>query len=260
MLTVPEENYLFEQIPGFEVDNILNERESLLQQISDAHASKWLSLYETYQDDSAYQPDAAGMADRALSNIGFAHAARTLHDAELADFVRQHYAKADNLTDRRAALRVACHSAHLPRSVRDELLQDFYDKWRDEALVIDMWFSLQAQSPLTTLAELAALEQHEKFDLTNPNRVRSVYSAFGMYNHKRLHAIDGSGYQYLAAAVSRLDRRNPQLAARIATPLTRWQRYDERRQALMRSNLEHLVSAATISKDLYEIVTKSLGV
>jgi len=259
MLTVPEENYLFEQIPGFEVDNILKEREALLQQISDAHAKKWLSLYETYQGDSAYQPDAAGMADRALSNIGFAHAARTLRDADLAEFVRQHYARADNLTDRRAALSVACRSAHLPRSVRDELLQDFYDKWRDEALVIDMWFSLQAQSPLTTLEELAALEKHEKFDLTNPNRVRSVYSAFGMYNHKRLHALDGSGYQYLAAAVSRLDRRNPQLAARIATPLTRWQRYDERRQALMRSNLEHLVSAATISKDLYEIVTKSLS-
>jgi aminopeptidase N len=125
-------------------------------------------------------------------------------------------------------------------------------------LVVDLWFSLQAQSPVTTLKDLATLEQHAKFDLKNPNRVRSIYSAFGMYNHKRLHAADGSGYQYLAEAVGRLDRLNPQLAARIATPLTRWQRYDEPRQALMRSNLEHLVSAASISKDLYEIVSKSL--
>ena len=259
MLTIPEENYLFEQVAGFEVDNILTERAALMQQLSEAHAQKWRSLYETYGSDSDYQPEAAGMADRALSTIGFVNAARSMRDTDLADFVKQHYTSADNLTVRRAALSVACRSGELAREVREELLQDFYDKWQNEALVIDMWFALQAQSPLANLSDLAALEQHEKFDLTNPNRVRSVYSAFGMYNHKLLHALDGSGYQYLAAAVSRLDRLNPQLAARIATPLTRWQRYDERRQALMRSNLEHLVSAASISKDLYEIVTKSLG-
>ena len=96
------------------------------------------------------------------------------------------------------------------------------------------------------------------FTLDNPNRARSVYSAFGNANHRRLHALDGSGYAYLADAVSRLDGLNPQLAARVATPLTRWQRYDEKRQGLMRASLEQLVSKEEISKDLFEIVTKSL--
>ena len=125
--------------------------------------------------------------------------------------------------------------------------------------MLDLWFSLQAQSPLTTPADIAALAQHPRFDLKNPNRVRSVYGAFGMFNHKRLHALDGSGYACLADAVATLDDTNPQLAARIATPLTRWQRYDEARQALMRGHLETLAGRDGVSKDLFEIASKSLA-
>ena len=259
MLTVPEENYLFEELDSFEVSALLDAREKLLDEISRIHLQKWIDLYESYRSKGHYQPDAQGMANRALSNIGFTYAARTMSGSTLTEFVEQHYFAADNLTDRRAALSVVCRHPGLDQSCRDKVLHDFYDKWQNEALVIDLWFNLQAQSPLTSVSKLRELEAHPKFELKNPNRVRSVYGAFGMYNHRVLHALDGSGYAALADAVARLDKLNPQLAARIVQPLARWQRYDGQRQTLMRGQLEQLAQSAEISKDLFEIVNKSLA-
>jgi len=259
MLAVPDENYLFEELAIFEVDDLLDAREHALDELADAHFRRWVDMYKTFRGEDAYQPSASGMADRSLSNIAFGYAARSMRGEELNDFVQQHYRAADNLTDRQAALRVVCRHPHLEAGIRETLLDDFYQRWQSEALVVDLWFSMQAQSPLTTIEGLAALQNHEKFDLKNPNRARSVFSAFGTYNNRRMHALDGSGYQFLSDAVTRMDAFNPQVAARIVTPLTRWQRYDERRQTLMRAQLETLVAGPDISKDLYEIVTKSLG-
>ena len=258
MLSVPDENYLFEQLEHFEVDALLDAREALLDDICQTHKQLWVDIYETYRSDRDYKPDAAGMANRSLSNLAFSYAARSMRGEQLVDFVNQHYQSADNLTDRRGALSVACRHPHLSREARNTLMQDFYDRWKDEALVLDLWFNLQAQSAQTTLDDMASLDQHERFDMKNPNRARSLFAAFGMYNHRRLHATDGSGYRFLADAVDRLDRLNPQLAARLATPLTRWQRYDEQRKPLIRQCLETLIAAPEISKDLYEIVSKSL--
>ena len=258
MLAVPEENYLFEQLPSFEVDALLDAREALLDELSLAHLETWRGLYEKYRATQSYTPDAQGMADRALSNVGFAMVARSMRGDGLGEFVKQHYYAADNLTDRRVALSVACHHPHLERSERQLLLQDFYQRWQNEALVIDLWFNLQAQSPLTSLSDLRSLVAHQKFQWKNPNRVRSVYGAFGMLNHRRLHALDGSGYAELGAAVSRLDVLNPSLAARIVTPLTRWRRYDRQRQELMQETLRELLALPSLSKDLYEIVSKSI--
>jgi aminopeptidase N len=259
MLTVPDENYLFEELDVFEVDSLLDARESVLDDLARTHLQRWIDMYETYRCATAYEPTAGGMADRCLSNIAFDYAARTMRGGDLGEFVQQHYHGADNLTDRLAALRVVCRHAYLDEGVRESLLGDFYQRWQDEALVVDLWFNMQAQSPLSTIEGLSALQSHEKFDLKNPNRARSLFSAFGTYNNRRMHALDGSGYRFLADAVARMDTFNPQMAARIVTPLTRWQRYDERRQALMRAQLETLVAAQDVSKDLYEIVTKSVG-
>ncbi len=259
MLTVPEENYLFEQLPSFQLDTLLDSRDALLDDISTTHLQLWIDLYETFRSNSRYQPDAAGMSNRALSNLAFTYAARSMSGQVLAEFVEQHYKNADNLTDRRAALNVVCRHADVDTNLRNRVLEDFYSQWRRQALVMDMWFSVQAQSPIYDVQALAGLEQHDLFEFKNPNRARALYSAFGMYNHRRFHAIDGSGYAFLANAVARLDALNPQLAARLTTPLTRWQRYDEKRQTLMREQLQQLAGAEDISKDLYEIVTKSLG-
>lgn len=259
MLAVPEENYLFEQLETFAVEKLIDAREALLDELSSVHLQLWVDIYETYRSEGEYHPDAQGMANRALSNLGFTYAARAMRDEQLVEFVEQQYTSANNLTDRRAVLGVICNHSHLPAEARAKILDDFFGQWREEALVMDLWFSVQAQSSQTSLEQVEALEKHELFDLTNPNRVRSVYGAFGMYNHHQLHARDGAGYRLLTDAIDRIDRFNPQLAARLATPLTRWRRYDSHRQGLLKQNLESLLAAPGISKDLYEIVSKSLA-
>ena len=259
MLTVPEENYLFEELEQFEVYALLDRREALLDSLAKSHQELWLEVFEAFRDSGSYSPDASGMANRALANLAFGFAARAMNDQSLARFVEARYLQADNLTDRRAALTVACRHPDMDADAKQGLLQDFYDRWHGEALVLDQWFSLQASSGLTSVDGLRQLEAHEKFELKNPNRARSVLSAFGMYNHRTLHNPDGSGYVYLADAVGRMDKLNPQVAARLATPLTRWQRYDAKRQIVMQASLQSLLEAEDISKDLYEIVSKSLA-
>lgn len=258
LLTMPEANYLFEQLSTLDVDHVLSTSDQLYTSIGTQHKATWLELFEKNTASGPYQPDGLGMARRALANRAFSYYAQSLEGDELVEFVSGYFTQADNLTDRRAALSVAVRHEKLAASVRSKMLEDFYTAWQAEALVIDMWFSLQAQSPLSTINDLQTLTRHPAFDVKNPNRARSIYSAFGMYNHHRLHALDGSGYQFIADAIGEIDKLNPQLASRMATPLTRWHRYDHERQGLMKARLEQLSHSPEISKDLFEIVSKSL--
>ena len=258
MLKIPDENYLFEQLERFEVHRIIELKEGLINQIANRYLDMWREIYSHFQSGESFSPMSDAMANRALANLAFEYLARGMDSEEVADFVENHYFKANNLTDRKTALNVVCRDPRLSGQVREEILGDFYEKWRSEALVLDLWFGVQAQSSLTSIEELKKLESHPMFDRKNPNRVRSVFSSFGMGNHFRFHATDGSGYDYLANAVSSLDESNPQLAARLAGPLTRWGRYDKNRQRLMIGALKKMASLEGISKDLYEIVSKSL--
>ena len=259
MLSVPNENYLFEQLRGFQVDALLDARDAAVSKAGLAHVEIWAQLVDKHEAKQAYQADAQGMASRALGNMAFSYLCRTLSGGELEQRLEARYRKADNLTDRRTVLGIACRHEGVSADYRQSLLQDFYQRWKDYALVIDLWFNLQAQSPLITIDGLKALEAHQDFDVKNPNRVRSVYSAFGMLNNRRFHALDGSGYQFLKEAIEKLDALNPQIASRLATPLTRMGRYDTARQQLMRARLNELAESPNLSRDLYEIVIKSLA-
>ena len=259
MLTVPNENYLFEQLRGFDVDALLDARDGAIKNAATSHADTWAELVERHTASEPYKADAEGMARRALGNVAFSYLARTLEGPALEELLQARYAKADNLTDRRTVLGIACRHEGVSNTYRRSLLQDFYTAWKDYALVIDLWFNLQAQSPLINIDGLKALEAHPDFDMKNPNRVRSVYAAFGMLNNRKFHAIDGSGYKFLGEAIMKLDALNPQVAARMTTPLTRMGRYDSARQQLMRKELNTLSESPTLSQDLYEIVIKSLA-
>ncbi len=259
MLNVPEISYLFEALGDFEVDTLLRQREEVIGKIAFKNQAVWAGLYEQHSATGAYEPSADGMAQRSVRNAAFAYHVRTLQGTELVDAVQRHYKEADNLTDRRVALKAALSEPEFPTYRRRELLSDFYDKWQHEALVIDLWFNLQAQSAVLSLDEIKALEDHPAFDLKNPNRARALFSVFGMLNHSRFHAIDGSGYKYLADAIARLDKINPSVAARMCAPLTLWRRYDALRQERMREALATLTLAGRMSKDLYEVVTKALA-
>jgi aminopeptidase N len=142
---------------------------------------------------------------------------------------------------------------------REEALQAFYDRFRDDALVIDKWFALQAaaQRP-DTIDQVLRLVGHPDFTMGNPNRLRALVGMFGG-NHWAFHNADGRGYDFLADMIIAADKLNPQIAARLVPAFGRWKRFEPKRSALMKAALERIVATPGLSKDVYEQVSKSLA-
>ena len=168
----------------------------------------------------------------------------------------QQYASSDNMTDGIAALTGVVNAS---LDAGTALLTDFYTKWQHDPLVVDKWLILQAGCTLPgTLERVKALTTHAAFSIKNPNKVRSLIATFCSANHSQFHAGDGSGYAFLGDQVLLLDTLNPQIAARMLTPLTQWRRYDAARQQLIQLQLERIGRQPSLSNDVKEIVGKSL--
>jgi aminopeptidase N len=167
------------------------------------------------------------------------------------------YQTANNMTDVMAALS-ALSNSQAPQRV--QALTDFESKWQDDPLVMDKWFSVQAMAKLPgTLRQVKSLMDHPAFSIRNPNKVRSLVGAFCSGNLVNFHAADGSGYTFLIDNVLTLDGLNPQVAARMLRIMSRWRRYDESRQALMKAQFERVLAKSDVSKDVFEIASKSLA-
>ncbi len=254
LLMLPSEDYVGEQMLVIAVEAIHHARESLLTAVGDRFHAEWLALYHDLA--GAYERDGLSIGRRRLRNTALSyliHSDHTRHE-DMTLHARQQYAQTDNMTDRLAAFQLL---AQHPRHDAEDILLDFYQKWQSYPLVIDKWFAIQALAPRSdTLRQVEHLLVHPAFDWKVPNRVRAVLGAFSM-NHTVFHAADGSGYRFFAEQIERLDDINPQTAARLATPLSRWQRYDEARQKGMIQALQKLASKPKLSKDLAEVLQRS---
>jgi aminopeptidase N len=176
--------------------------------------------------------------------------------AKGAELAKAQFDSADNMTDRQGALMVL---GSLDAPEREEALKAFYDRYEDDPLVIDKWFSVQAAAQRAdTVEQVEALASHPKFNVANPNRLRSIAIPFGM-NQWAFHDASGRGYRFLADLILMADKINPQVAARLVPPFGRWRRFEEKRAALMRAELERMLATPGLSKDLYEQVSKSLA-
>ena len=163
-------------------------------------------------------------------------------------------AEAVTMTDPMAALQALNGTDCRERTVS---LSAFHGRWQNAPLVLDKWFSLRAMSSLPdTLSEVEALLDHPKFDFGTPNRVRALIGAFATGNPVRFHAPNGAGYSFLANNIIKLDPVNPQVAARLVAPLTRWKKYDAARQRMMRECLERILRQPGMSPDVTELGTK----
>ena len=170
--------------------------------------------------------------------------------------IQRLYEQADNMTDSLNAL----HAAQL-RDINlfDSLMADFEQKWHTDALVLDKWFGLHATTDRDDiLSRIELLMTHDTFSLKNPNRTRAILGSFAFYNTTRLHASDGSGYRFMADNLIEVDKVNPQVAARIVTPLLAWQKFDESRQESLRFQLTRILDSSSLSSDMYEKVSKAL--
>lgn len=174
------------------------------------------------------------------------------------DVCQQQYIAAQTMTDQIASFSLLANCTN--QGLREQAIDDFYKQWSKDDLVLDKWFTIQAISELPdTLTHVKVLLKHSDFSIKNPNKVRALIGAFCMGNPRNFHALDGSGYHFLAEMLVIMDKINPQIAARLANPFTRWKRYDKPRQALMRDQLEQLAKL-DLSRDLAEVISKSLMV
>ena len=255
MLTLPSEAYIAEQQPIVDVDAIHAAREFVRQSLAVALRDEFLVIYEANVTEEPYAPTPEQIAQRSLKNIALSYL-MSIEDEQGLALCETQFAADHNMTDVRQALTLLVHSD------RDDLaspaLKAFGEKWAHDPLVMDQWFTIQVSRPQAdVLDRVKYLMQHPAFSLKNPNKVRALIGAFAQ-NRVNFHRLDGQGYQLLADVVIELNRLNPEIAARLITPLTRWQRFDETRQALMRSQLER-IKQEPLSSNVYEVVEKALA-
>jgi len=256
VLTLPSEAYLAELANVIHVEAIHEVRQFVRKEIAQQLQTRLLEVYHANDTEEAYSPDSDSMARRSLKNLCLSYL-MTLEKDSYLELAIEQYQTADNMTDMQTALTLVAHSSF--KVDAESLLADFYAKWQDESLVVNLWLSIQASDPKPGgLERVQELMRHPAFDAKNPNKLRSVISVFCAQNPTNFHAIEGSGYAFLADRIIELNKQNPQIAARMLTPLTRWKKYTPERQALMKTELQRISESGDLSKDVYEVVSKSL--
>ena len=256
LLTLPSEEYLAEQMEVVDVEAIHDARTFVRQTLARSLRPLWEQAYTANRATGPYhyEPELAGQ--RAFDNLCLTYLV-TLEDDKAVQMALDQFATSDNMTDQMAAFAALVHSA---RPERQQVIADFYQQWQGDLLVLDKWFAVQATAPLPeTLAEVQALMAHPAFQLKNPNKVRALLGSFAAGNPLCFHDLSGRGYSFLAEQILALDPLNPQVAARLAARLGRGARYDATRRSLMRAQLERISAGKSLSRDVYEVVSKSLG-
>lgn len=257
VLTLPSEAYLSELSEVIDVDAIHHVRQFVRKQLAVQLEVQLLSTYQVCVSADDYSPDATSIARRSLRNVCLGYL-MDLEKQQYLDLALEQFEQANNMTDSQAALTIIVHSGY--KKARETVLEQFYQRWSHEPLVVNQWLSVQASNPQNgVLAQVEALMHHEAFNMRNPNKVRSLIAGFSAMNPVNFHAVDGSGYRFLADQVITLNKLNPQIASRLVTPLTRWKRYSEQRQLVMQAQLQRIMDSGELSRDVFEVVSKSLA-
>ncbi|HEU4704710.1 MAG TPA: DUF3458 domain-containing protein, partial [Sphingomicrobium sp.] len=248
----PSESFVGDRMDRVDPDAIHASREQLRSTLGTELRSE-LDQVRAIVPAGDLSPAAKGARRLRSVALGLIAAADPVAGAALA---KAQFDAAANMTDRQGALAIL---VSLDRPERQEALDSFYRRFEDDPLVVDKWFALQAtaQRP-AALDEVERLAAHPAFTLANPNRLRALAGTFSA-NQWLFHHGSGRGYRFVADMVLAADRLNPQVAARLVPPFGRWKRFDEARAALMRTELERIVAAPGLSKDVYEQASKSLS-
>ena len=253
-LALPGESYIGEQMETVDPEAIHEVRRALRRHMAQALKGELLATYQAFAPAGPYRPDAASAGQRALRNLSLSYLME-LEDYAPRALCLPQFEHADNMTYAMAALTALVNS---DSSARSGALERFYEKWRDEPLVVDKWLAVQASSRLPgTLAEVRRLTRHPAFDLKNPNKVYALIRSF-CANQLHFHAQDGAGYTFAADQILLLDPMNPQIAARLARAFDRWRKFDAARQAHARNQLERIRATEGLSTDSLEVVSKAL--
>lgn len=248
---LPTEEELADKMATVDIQAIQSVRKIMRQAFAETYKEQLLKLYHDNQSDAPYSPDTEPAAKRAIKNMALGYLALT----DAADMVYTQYQVADNLTDRLAALSILINN-DLPH--KQEALDDFYQRYEKDDLVLNKWFALQARTPThEALKIVQKLIQHPKFDYKNPNKARAVLGAFST-NMQAFHNIDGSGYVFFAKQCALIDKLNPHLSARLLTAFSRYKKFPEANQKQAQIVLEGLLRQPDLSTNAKETIERML--
>ncbi|CAN7313711.1 aminopeptidase N [Variovorax sp. LjRoot84] len=262
VLTLPSETYIAEQLEVVDPQRVHAVREAMRTQLAAGLFADWEQAYEQNRDTGGYQPDPVSSGRRALAGLALTYlclATRASGDAVWPGKTLQRFKDAGNMTDRFNALNALVSSGH---ALAAPALARFHAIFKDEALVIDKWFSLQAGAPDRggdILPLVKQLMKHPDFSLKNPNRARSVIFSYCSGNPGALHRPDAAGYVFWSDRVIELDAINPQVAARLARALDRWSKLAEPYRSAAREAIVRVAAKPDLSKDTHEVVTRALA-
>ena len=262
VLTLPSETYIAEQLNVVDPQRIHAVREAMREQLALALQADWEWAWEQNQDTGGYRPDPVSSGRRALSGLALQMlciAARRTGDVVWPGKAYQRFKVAANMTDRFNALTALVASGS---ELAAPALARFHTLFKDEPLVIDKWFALQAGAPDrggNVLPAVRQLMQHPDFSLKNPNRARSVIFSYCSANPGAFHRADAAGYVFWSDRVIELDAINPQVAARLARALDRWKKLAEPWRTAAREAIARVAARETLSNDVREVITRALA-
>jgi aminopeptidase N len=265
VLSLPSQTYIAEQLAVVDPQQVHAVREAMRLQLASALREDWQWAFEAHKDNGAYRPDPVSTGRRALSGMALAmlclDAVRTGGSGSEVwpGKTYQRFKTAGNMTDRFNALSALVASGH---PLADEALARFHAMFKDEALVLDKWFALQAGAPDrggNVLPQVRQLLKHPDFNIRNPNRARSVIFSYCSGNPGAFHRADAAGYVFWSERVLELDAINPQVAARLARALDRWSRLAEPYRSAAREAIARVAAKADLSNDVREVVSRALS-
>lgn len=251
---LPSESYITEQVEEADPVRIRNALKHIKRELATHLEDDLKKVVAAGQaDTSEYKLDPASQGKRAIQNVALSYLT-ALEKKETYELCLDIVRRGSNMTDVLNALTCLASSKAEEGEIE---LKEFYEKWESDYLVVDKWLRIQSTSRREDVLDVVKeLCEHKAYNETVPN---SVYALIGGYGAVNLHMpTDGSGYKFLADKVIRLDRLNPQVAARLAKPFTRWRKYESVRQAQMGAELERIKSTEGLSKDVFEVVNSCL--
>lgn len=255
LLMLPSLAYLMANSHKMPVSAVHEALQFCKKSLAKQHEALFQELYNKLHDGQSYVYNVAEMGKRSLKNVCLSYLTALENEQHYATAYQQ-FSTADNMTDQMGALSALNHH---DCKQREQALNEFYQRWQHEPLVVNKWLMLQSASVLPdTVDRVRGLLTHDAFDIENPNNVYALVCGFGA-NMARFHNSGGKGYEFVADQVLTLDAQNPQVAARVIAPLTRWQQFDEADGKQMRAQLERIAAVDGLSSDIYEVVTKSLA-
>ena len=256
-LTLPGEADIARELgTNIDPDAIFAAREALAKAIAEANKALFEQLFDALSGDNTFSPDAASAGRRALRNVLLDYLSAGSGDPSLA---HRQFGAATNMTDRSAALTILAQR-HADAGETAAALAAFEQRYAADPLVLDKWFQIQAGIPgPATVERVESLMRHPAFSIANPNRVRSLVGSFSSGNQTAFHRADGAGYRLFADTVLTVEKRNPQVAARLATALRSWRSLEPVRQEKAREALLRLAGAENLSADLRDIVERTLA-